>query len=197
MRSVSVLCCATNSEYKSIPYVECYDCKRDARTFDLSTPIVAHPPCRAWSAFCAHQAKPIEGERELGIWCCDVLKKCGGVLEQPAHSRLFDAGGLPKPGTIRGDMWSIEVWGKWFGFPIKKATWLCFSGVDPDAVVIPYRLHSSGSDRRSFQVMSKVQRSHTTREFALWLVDLARQSIPFASKKHLANSVSIDNNDPE
>lgn len=81
------------SVYKTLPDIDVFDAVRDAKTFDGSCPIVGHPPCRAWSAFCSHQAKPTEGEKELGLWCCDKLKECGGVIEQPAHSRLFEAAG--------------------------------------------------------------------------------------------------------
>ena len=97
LRLVSVLCASRNSVYKTLDAVDVYDATRDARTFPGNTPIIAHPPCRSWSAFCRHQAKPEPGEAELGLWCAEQLRKCGGVLEQPAHSRLFAAAGLPLP----------------------------------------------------------------------------------------------------
>lgn len=100
MRTVAALCVAPRSAYHDMPGVEAYDMKRDALTFPGGMPIVAHPPCRAWSAYCAHQAKPVAGEMELGLWCADMVRKWGGVLEQPAHSRLFDAACLPKPSAV-------------------------------------------------------------------------------------------------
>lgn len=175
-RTVSVLFAARNSVYKSLPCVDVYDRDRDALTFPGDTPIVAHPPCRAWSAYFRHQAKPEPGESDLGIWAAEQLRQCGGVLEQPAHSRLWSAAQLPLPGDGGDGLFSIAVWQKWWGYPTKKATWLCFCGVDRDVIHIPYSLHASGMDRRTMKLMSHSQRSHTVRPFAEWLVNLARLS---------------------
>src|SRR5687767_6615617 len=110
MSEVAILCAHSNSAYAGMDGVVIYDKKRDVRTFEGGMPVVAHPPCRAWSAFCAHQAKPEDGEKELGPLCVKWLLKCGGILEHPAHSRLWDACRLPKPGwESRSELWSIEV----------------------------------------------------------------------------------------
>lgn len=183
MKTVSILCAARNSIYHAMPDVIVYDELRDARTFPGDTPIVAHPPCRSWSAYCAHQAKPQPGERELGIWCCGQLRQCGGVLEQPAHSRLFAAGGLPTPGTSGGNLWSAEVLQCWWGDSRRKATWLCFSMVDREQIEFPLTLRSSDAgDRRRWQVMSRHQRSATPEAFARWLVDVARHVVDLAER---------------
>jgi hypothetical protein len=166
---------SSNSIYHCLEGVEAYDMKRDARTFQGGMPVVAHPPCRSWSAYCAHQAKPLEGERELALWCVGQVQTWGGILEQPAHSRLWDAAGLPKPGqTHRRDYFSMEVWQAWWGYPMKKATWLFFCGVNFDDLQIPYRLHDQGADRRRQQLMSKTQRAATCEPLARWLVHYAR-----------------------
>jgi hypothetical protein len=175
MTRVSILCAAPNSVYWDMSGLDVYDMSRDARTFKGDTPVVAHPPCRAWSAFCGHQAKPLPGEKELGIWCCDQVIACGGILEQPAHSRLFSAGQLPLPNGSSDDMlWSAEVWQAWWGFPFKKATWLCFSGISRRTVEFPLRLHDPRGDRQRWNTKSKHQRAATCREFAEWLVTYAR-----------------------
>lgn len=179
MKRVAVLCAARNSVYHALPDVDVYDMTRDARTFDGGCPIVAHPPCRAWSAFCAHQAKPQPGERELGPLCVDWLRECGGVLEHPAHSRLFYELDLPLPGIDRqrhDRLWSIAVQQAWFGDSRTKSTWLLFSGIHADEVQLPYRLHDPSGDRRRWQVMSKHQRSATPPALAEWLVSLAREA---------------------
>lgn len=183
MRTVAVLCVAPKSIYKAIPGVECYDPTRDVRTFAGGMPVVAHPPCRSWSAYCAHQAKPEPGEKDLGPLCVEWLRKCGGVLEHPAHSRLFDACNLPKPGwTSRSDLWSMEVWQAWWGYSMRKKTWLCFSGISPNDVHFPIVLHSAGGDRRREQLMSKAQRSATHPALAEWLVETARKATPGESQ---------------
>lgn len=174
---IAVLCAARNSIYKRFEGVEVYDIERDVRTFEGGKPVVAHPPCRAWSAYCAHQAKPAEGEKDLGPLCVDWLKQCGGILEHPAHSRLWDHCGLPKPGRTRGELWSMEVNQSWWGDTRIKKTWLLIAGVLPgDLPAVPFRLHDTRGDRRRWQVMSKHQRAATVPAFAEWLVTVAREA---------------------
>lgn len=175
--TVAVLCVARKTEYRSLPNVECFDIDRDVRTFAGGMPVVAHPPCRSWSAYCAHQAKPLPGEKELGPLCVDWLKKCRGVLEHPAHSRLFAHCWLPKPGDAKGDLWSIEVLQSWWGYTgTQKRTWLCFSGIAPADVHFPFTLRGDGGDKRLWQTMPRSLRAHTCREMAEWLVDVARRT---------------------
>ena len=177
-RRVAVLCAAPRSAYHTMAGVDVYDRTRDARTFGGGMPVVAHPPCRAWSRHCRHQAKPEDGERELGLWCVDQVKRWGGILEQPAGSLLWDAAGLPMPGiTSRCDSWSIAVWQAWWGYPMRKGTWLYVSGLTlADLPDVPLRLHPIGGDRRREQLMSKRQRSETVPAFAEWLVAAARRT---------------------
>jgi len=169
---VAVLCAARNSIYKELD-CDVYDATRNALTFPCDQAVIAHPPCRAWSAFCRHQAQPDPGERALGVWCCEVLKECGGVLEQPAHSRLFDYARLPLPGESDGVLWSIAVQQAWWGFPFKKGTWLCFSRVQRELVNVPFVLRNPSGDRERWNTMSKNQRAATCRAFAVWLLDVA------------------------
>ena len=175
IRTVAVLCAATPSVYDGVEGVEVWNEQRDVRNFTGGMPGVGHPPCRAWSAFCAHQAKPQPGEKELGPLCVEWLRKCGGVLEHPAHSRLFRHCGLPLPGwTSRGDCWTTEVLQAWWGDSRTKSTWLCFFGIRPTQVTWPLRLHDPQGDRRRWQVMSHRQRSATHPAMAAWLVSQAR-----------------------
>jgi hypothetical protein len=181
LQTVAVLCVSRRSVYKSLPGVEAFDVDRDARTFGGGMPVVAHPPCRTWSAYCRQlvKATPEERAREqsLGLWCVEQVRECGGIVEQPAHSHLWQAAGLPRPGdTAIVASWSLEVWQAWWGYPVKKATWLYFAGIKPDDVELPMRLHSKGRDRRAVQLMSHRQRSATCPAFAMWLVDLARRA---------------------
>ena len=115
---------------------------------------------------------------DLGLWCADQLRICGGVLEQPAWSHLFAAAGLPIPPHRDGDLWSLQVEQYWWGFPTPKPTWLCFSRVDPGCVELPFRLRARGSRKKNrYDAWSKLtsrKRSATPLAFAAWLVELAR-----------------------
>lgn len=174
LRTVSVLCTGLRSFYHGMPAVEPFDPRRDCRTFSGGMPVVCHPPCRAWSKFLRHQAKPEPGEKELGILCAGWLRECGGVLEHPAHSLLFESASLPLPGeSIRG-LWTVEVPGAWWGDPRTKKTWLCFSRIPRRAVTFPFTLRHSTDDDAIWRNMSKRQRSLTPEPMAAWLVDAAR-----------------------
>jgi hypothetical protein len=179
---VAVLCVAGNSLYHKLPNVEAYDMKRDVRTFAGGMPVVGHPPCRSWSAYCAHQAKPLPGEKDLGPLVVEWLKKCGGVLEHPAHSRLFAHCELPRPGEHKEGMWTAEVLQAWWGDSRTKKTWLCFFGIAPEKVHFPFKLHDAAGDRRRWQVMSKHQRSATNPAMAEWLIQTASKASPLCSE---------------
>lgn len=181
-KQVAILCAARNSIYKQFPECDVFDIDRDARTFAGGMPAVAHPPCRLWSAYCRHQAKSEnrEAEKALGLWCAKMVKECGGVLEQPAHSTLWQAAQLPPPGwTVqpRSQGFSMEVSQFWFGDRREKATWLWFFGMLPcDLPDMPFRLKAKGGDRRIWQLMSsRNERERTPKEFAEWLINCAKR----------------------
>jgi len=173
--TVAVLCAARNSIYKTLPFVDVYDIDRDVRTFSGGMPIVGHPPCRSWSAYCRHQAKPLPGEKEIAPFVVEKLRECGGVMEHPAHSTLWDALDLPKPGQgERGGLWSMWVQQNWWGDTRTKNTWLLFSKIDKSQIDLPFALQAEGGDRRKWQLMSRNQRAATSPAFAEFLIDLAR-----------------------
>lgn len=177
MRTVAILCASPRSVYTRMAGVEVYTPERDAWTFRGGMPVVAHPPCRVWSRYTRHQAKPGPDEERLGIWCAAAVEANGGILEQPAHSHLWARLGLPEPGLrARWEAWSTCVWQAWWGYPMRKATWLYFRGIPPPLVRTPLRLHPAGGDRAAEKRMSDAQRSATTPAFAEWLVELARRS---------------------
>ena len=60
-----------DSAYKKRDSWQVYDFERDAKTYNLNLPIVAHPPCRAWGQL-SHMSNPRKGEKELTPW---VVKK--------------------------------------------------------------------------------------------------------------------------
>jgi hypothetical protein len=94
---VAALFTRADSVYRSLG-VECFDLARDARTFDLSSPVIAHPPCRSWGQL-RHMSKPRQDERDLAVWAMWVVRHCGGVLEHPMTSGLWPFFGLT-PGVV-------------------------------------------------------------------------------------------------
>jgi hypothetical protein len=178
LRRVAALCVAPRSIYHQLPGVDAYDSNRDVRTFRDPIPIVAHPPCRLWSAHTRHQAKAPPAERELALICVDHLRRNGGILEHPAHSRLFAYAGLPLPGQRRGDLFTVAIHQSMFGTITRKRTWLCLAWLDPRTLMLPHLPHDSraADDFRAWQLLSHAQRSATPEPLARWLVHYARQS---------------------
>lgn len=164
--------------------VECYDIHRDARTYGGSSPVVAHPPCRAWSKFRAF-AKPRHDEKACGVWAVEKVRDNGGVLEHPAFSRLWRACSLPSPGAgydwYGGWTLPVEQW--WWGHRAQKSTWLYIVGCEPrDLPPMPYRMGEashviswfSGTPKhRRRPLTTKAEREHTPSAFASWLLELA------------------------
>src|ERR1700748_1775397 len=66
-----------------------YDIDRNALTFRGGCPVVAHPPCRAWSRL-RHFARPRQGEKELAIWAISQVRKWGGGIGTPGLVALVD-----------------------------------------------------------------------------------------------------------
>lgn len=169
---VAALFCRSDSVYRSMG-VDVFDIDRDARTFQLDQPVVAHPPCRAWSRL-RHFAKPRHDEKDLARWAVHVVRHCGGVLEHPNGSLLFRELALPTPGSTARDAfggWVLPIYQQWFGHPAQKATWLYIVGVEPYAASrIPLAL---GDASRTVESQCRADREKTPFELARWLVDLA------------------------
>lgn len=176
---VAVLCCARRSHYKYMRDVEAYDVARDARSWAGGMPVVAHPPCRCWSRNLARFAKPLDRDAEmaLGVWCVEQVRRWGGVVEQPAHSRLWEFCGLPLPGARPSDPfgYSLYVEQGWFGFATRKPTWLYVSGVPSSYVPeIPFAFERPWGPK--LEQLSRASASRTVPVFGHWLCDVARQS---------------------
>lgn len=166
MRVAALFACASG------PYgalgCDVYDVTRDARTFDLAAPVVAHPPCRGWGRL-RHWAKPRADERDLAIWAVWVARHCGGVVEHPAASRLWAFFGL-RPG--RRDEWGgilVGVYQDAFGHRAPKATMLyCVRTPLPE----PRVMYAAGVGR--VERMGRAERERTPVELARELVACAR-----------------------
>lgn len=123
--------------------VDPWDEARDARRYDGSMPVVAHPPCSRWCRLAGLvEARWGHKRGEDGGCFASALanvRRVGGVLEHPAYSDAWPAFGLPAPNRRGG--WTRGICGGWschveqgrYGHVAKKATWLYAFGVDlPD-----------------------------------------------------------------
>lgn len=174
MTTISALCVSGRSIYKHLPGVDCYDRHRDARQFNGRNPVVTHAPCRTWSKFLSHQAKPpdLKAEQDLAFFCLDKVLTNGGVFEHPAGSRFWEAAGLPLPNQPGETfLYSIYVEQAWFAFASRKPTWLLIAGLPRCALPpVPFSLAKDQTARHG----SQFDRARTMASFARWLCQVAR-----------------------
>lgn len=181
---VAVLYADPRGPYPKMEGVDWYDEARNAEMFPGGMPVVAHPPCGPWGRlykFCTQQ-DPTDA-----IQAVHLVRECGGVLEHPAHSRLWQAMGLPLPFT-EGDEWgfTLQVDQCAWGHEARKSTWLYCCGIDRALAVSgvktggePTRVISTTRRKREDgqalpEFTVKWMRAITPPEFAAWLVELAR-----------------------
>ena len=160
---IAVLCVLENSVYKTLPELDVYDKLRDAYTFDLDIPIIAHPPCQQWSRL-KNFAKQDRLEKELAFFCLEKIRCNGGILEHPAGSSFFKEAGI-KP--------TISVDQSLFGFPARKRTYLYFHGFKPLSFPLSFDLVQN-----KVEYLSQDARSYTTLPFATWLLNCIRDASP-------------------
>ena len=121
--------------YATRPDADLWPQERDARLYDGTLPVVAHPPCQLWGPFAAVNFARWGGEHNCpgndgGCFSAALaaVDRCGGVLEHPAKSRAWAAHGLTAPRGVgwqrSGDGWVCEVWQSAYGHRANKATWL-------------------------------------------------------------------------
>jgi len=186
VRTVAALYVDPRGPYPSMPGVECWDEKRDARNYDGPHPVVAHPPCGPWGAlrlFCRNQ------DARLAPVAVEQVRLYSGVLEHPKGSRLWDACGLPRPGELPDQYGGVtlEVNQVDWGHACAKPTWLYLIGVRPEryprrARGVPTHGIWYGSFERSghsgpvLRGASKEIRRRTPPAFAEFLVELARNT---------------------
>jgi hypothetical protein len=173
----------------------CWDSERDARLYEGDDPVIAHPPCGPWGSL-RHLSKATPAEKMLAPLAVSQVRRCGGVLEHPARSRLFFELDLPKPGDPpdRFGGRTIEVEQVRWGHPARKKTWLYMVGVKdlgvmpeprepthwisgfrPSAARNIYKNNGSAVPE-GIKVCSAQQRRRTPVAFAQWLIWLAEQA---------------------
>jgi hypothetical protein len=192
--TVAVLFARKDSVYRKIPDCDVWDKTRDAMLYSGSDPVVAHPPCRLWSRL-AHFSSAPKKEKELARFAVRTVQRVGGVLEHPAHSKLWADMKLPAVGQEDANGFAIEVAQLWFGHPCNKKTWLYVSGIRMDQFPplpgtprfdftfldllseIPAYVRYLCMESR-FSNLANVKprrwREATPEEFAVWLLKIAR-----------------------
>jgi len=163
--------------------LDCYDRQRDARTFAGHGPVIAHPPCRTWGAL-RHRVPKRPAEHALGPWAVEQVRRCGGVLEHPKRSTLFEHCGCGSTGDV-GFVLTVDQY-HW-GHRAAKPTRLYVVGCEPaDVPAMPHRegepthciTQGHGVRIGHPRFKSRVpqwEREATPPAFAAWLVELARR----------------------
>ena len=192
--TVAALYVQRNGIYWNRPDIDAWDEQRDARLYDGSLPVVAHPPCSRWCRL-AKQVEWRGGQRvgaDGGTFASALanVRRCGGVLEHPAWSLAWAAHGLTAP-AVSG--WHLDTDGGWccevsqaaYGHLAPKKTWLYYVGRVPPPglnwsnpktgrVVTSYsRGKSNDGDGRA---LSSREASATPPAFAELLLSMARNS---------------------
>lgn len=131
---IAALFVQKNGVYFGLDDVDPWDITRDARLYEGSYPVVAHPPCSRWCRLAGLVEKRWGHKRgdDGGCFASALasLRKWGGVLEHPAYSDAWAAHDLPPPDPSGG--WQRDLHGGWschveqgrYGHAAKKATWL-------------------------------------------------------------------------
>jgi hypothetical protein len=190
---VAVLFARADSIYKTLPGCDVWDIDRDARRWQGETPVVAHPPCRAWGRL-RKLANPRPDEKALALFAVEKVRLSGGVLEHPAGSTLWHAAGLPYPGERDAwGGWTLPICQNWWGHRAEKKTWLYIVGCEPanlpdmpialgeatHVVAASGRRRDGGrlrkGDRGWRPEITKAEREHTPPALAEWLCETARR----------------------
>lgn len=199
-RRIAALYVQRGGAYWEQPGIDPWDEARDARRYAGPHPVVAHPPCSRWSRLAGlvqarwgHRIGDDGGTFEAAL---AAVRRWGGVLEHPAHSRAWARYDLRHPvagrwlrDLLRPREWVCEVSQAAYGHPARKLTWLLFVGdrepleldwsrPSPRACVSYLTRRGDGSAFKAFtspgERLTKCQASATPPAFRDALLSLAR-----------------------
>jgi hypothetical protein len=178
--------------YFSMPDVDPWDIKRDARTYNGPHPIVAHPPCGPWGCL-SHLYRG--SEHDCAPHAVELVRRFGGVLEHPAYSKLWRAIAMPRPDDLPdqlGGGFTVLVDQVNWGHVARKRTWLYIVGADRSSVYAEVihgarpthwiagarkrRIGGGGIVPAGVKICSAQQRRRTPRAFAEWLTSIASRA---------------------
>ena len=142
MTQVAALFVDQRGVYAGLVGVDAWGEERDARLYAGPAPVVAHPPCARWcrlAGFVESRGGRRRGDH-AGCFASALasVRRWGGVLEHPAHSKAWEAHGLLPPPTGGGWVtaglgsagWTCYVEQARYGHKIRKGTWLFACGTD-------------------------------------------------------------------
>lgn len=179
MRLVSALFVDPDGPYPRMDGVDCWDERRNAYLYEGTSPVVAHPPCGPWGDL-AHKSKQ---DPEAAPFALGVVRRCGGVLEHPARSRLWAKHSMPTPGQGCDKFGGFTVYVEQvsYGHVTRKPTWLyvvrsrvpkLLTGGTPTRVIFGMRKTNNQGVR--LRCCTKPERRLTPQPFAELLVSIAR-----------------------
>jgi hypothetical protein len=169
---IAALFVQKHSHYKAMADVDCYDEERDALTWPGGVPGIFHPPCRGWGKL-AGMANVQPHELSLALWSVAMVRRFGGVVEHPLHSRLWKEVGCWSAG-MRDNHGGVFITLNQadFGHRAPKATGLYVVGAPVPA--LPFFINDA---QGRIERMGWVERERTPPQFAALLVHLARAAI--------------------
>lgn len=171
--AVAALYVEKDGAYFGLPGIDPWPIDRDARTYQGSSPVVAHPDCRRWGQYgSGHPTKP--GAYVVGDdgGCFEAalasVRQCGGVLEHPAYSKAWSVekfclikpdlnGGWTPPDAFGGRSCHVEQ--GHYGHFSRKKTWLYACGVDFPELIwgpSPQRIHPRALELHGYEKARRI-----------------------------------------
>lgn len=183
---IAALYVETDGAYFGLDGVDPWDAERDARKYKGPWAVVAHPPCNRWSRLASCRPENAIGD-DGGTFAhaLATVRRFGGVLEHPAHTRAWRAFGLMRPPergwgrSLYDDGWVCEVDQRLYGLAFRKPTWLYVHGVESPPAML---WGSSGRGGISVANLYGGGRQHlrarTPETFRDTLLGIARDALP-------------------
>jgi hypothetical protein len=176
---ISVLFCSPRSVYNKFEGIAIYDRKRDAFTFNGKGPVICHPPCAQWSRL-RNLAKHNLSDKSAAVFCLNIIRCNGGILEHPAGSVLWRTLSLPKPGgppDVFGG-YSLSIRQVEFGHHCVKQTWLYICRIPKDRFTLKpfpgrkptHSIRFLKNKNSKLLIASSAIRNNTPLLFAQWLL---------------------------
>jgi hypothetical protein len=168
----------------------CWDERRDARTYAGTDAVIVHPPCAAWCQLAGvREAKygyPRGEDGGLFAAALVQVRSFGGVLEHPAYTKAWPAHGLTTPtkdaGWLRvedelGEYWVCHLSQSAYGHRARKRTWLLYVGSRA-----PYELNWTEPYVPGTVVISGAKNHSTKPTERMWTREAKRTPVEFAQE---------------